>query len=125
MVSILRFHGMNYLRSNVGIMLMYGPFDSQPFDNYRVSSLEVAEGKYSKKKRLNLVLSSPHQSENHCSINDLIDKDTCSMSYIKIDDAIDIILKYGRNSWLCKYDISNAFKYCPITPSQWPTFCVK
>jgi hypothetical protein len=39
--------------------------------------------------------------------------------------AIDIILKYGRNWWLCKYDISNAFKNCPITPSQWPMFCVK
>jgi hypothetical protein len=47
------------------------------------------------------------------------------MSYVKIDDAIDIILKYGRNWWLCKYDISNVFKNCPITPSQWPMFCVK
>jgi hypothetical protein len=114
MVSILRFHGLNYLRSNVGIMFMYGPFDSPPFDNYRVSSLEVAEGKYSKKKRLILDLSSPHQSENHCSINDLIDKDTCSMSYVKIDNATDIILKYGKNSWLCKYDISNALKIVPL-----------
>ena len=93
---------------------MYGPFDSPPFDNYRVSPLGVAEGKYSKKKRLILDLSSPHQSENHCSINDLIDKDTCSMSYVKIDDATDIILKYGKNSWLCKYDISNALKIVPL-----------
>jgi hypothetical protein len=50
---------------------MYGPFDSPSFDNYRISPLGVAEGKYSKKKRLILDLSSPHQSENHCSINDL------------------------------------------------------
>ena len=69
---------------------MYGPFDSPPFDNNRVSPLGVAEGKYSKKKLLILDLSSPHQSEKHCSINDLIDKDTCSMSYVKIDDAIEI-----------------------------------
>ncbi|CAG2196502.1 unnamed protein product [Mytilus edulis] len=47
------------------------------------------------------------------------------MSYVKIDNAIDIILKYGRHSWLCKYDISNAFKNCPILPSQWPLFCIK
>ena len=104
---------------------LYGPFKSPPFSNYRVSPLGVAEGKYSKKKRLILDLSSPHNRDNHYSINDLIDKDTCSMSYVKIDDAIDIILKYGRYSSLCKFDISNAFKICPILPSQWPLFCVK
>ncbi|CAG2198720.1 unnamed protein product [Mytilus edulis] len=104
---------------------MYGPFDTLPFSSYRVSPLGVAEGKYSKKKRLILDLSAPHQSDIHFSINELIDKDTCSMSYVKIDNAIDIILKYGRHSWLCKYDISNAFKNCPILPSQWPLFCIK
>ncbi|CAG2187989.1 unnamed protein product [Mytilus edulis] len=104
---------------------MYGPFETLPFSSYRVSPLGVAEGKYSKKKRLILDLSAPHQSDIHFSINELIDKDTCSMSYVKIDNAIDIILKYGRHSWLCKYDISNAFKNCPILPSQWPLFCIK
>ncbi|CAG2188986.1 unnamed protein product [Mytilus edulis] len=104
---------------------MYRPFETLPFSSYRVSPLGVAEGKYSKKKRLILDLSAPHQSDIHFSINELIDKDTCSMSYVKIDNAIDIILKYGRHSWLCKYDISNAFKNCPILPSQWPLFCIK
>ncbi|CAG2240942.1 unnamed protein product [Mytilus edulis] len=47
------------------------------------------------------------------------------MSYVRIDDAIDVILKFGRNSWLCKFDISDAFKNCPIVPSQWPLFCIK
>ena len=67
---------------------MYGPFDTLPFSSYRVSPLGVAEGKYSKKKRLILDLSAPHQSDIHFSINELIDKDTCSMSYVKIDNAI-------------------------------------
>lgn len=104
---------------------MYGPFNNLPFQNYRVSPIGIAEGKYSNKKRLILDLSSPHNDDEHSSINDLIDKNNCSMSYVKIDDAIDIILRLGRNSWLCKYDISDAFKICPISPSQWPLFCIK
>ena len=104
---------------------LYGPFETPPFDVYRVSPIGVAEGKYSKKKRLFLDLSAPHQSDKHVSINVLIDIDMCSMSYVKIDDAIDIILKYGKGAWLCKFDISNAFKNCPIMPSQWPFFCLK
>ena len=95
---------------------LYSQFETPPFDVYRVSPIGVAEGKYSKKKRLILDLSAPHQSDKHVSINDLIDKDTCSMSYVKIDDAIDIILKYGKGAWLCKLDISNAFTNCPIIP---------
>ncbi|CAG2228931.1 unnamed protein product [Mytilus edulis] len=104
---------------------MYGPFNNLPFQNYRVSPIGIAEGKYSNKKRLILDLSSPHNDDEHSSINDLIDKNNCSMSYVKIDDAIDIILRLGRNSWLCKFDISDAFKICPIFPSQWPFFCIK
>lgn len=104
---------------------LYGPFESPPFDSYRVSPLGVAEGKYSMKKRLILDLSSPHNDDKHKSINDLIDKDNCSMSYVKIDHAIDIILRLGQGSLLCKFDISDAFKICPIAPHQWPLFCVK
>ena len=104
---------------------LYGPFKDPPFQKYRVSPIGIAEGKYSGKKRLILDLSSPHNDDKHLSINDLIDKQDCSMSYVRIDDAIDVILKFGRNSWLCKFDISDAFKNCPIVPSQWPLFCIK
>lgn len=102
----------------------YGPFTVLPFTNYRVSPLGVAEGKYSFKKRLILDLSAPH-NDAAVSVNDLIDKDNCSMSYVKIDDAIKIIKKYGKGSKLCKFDIQNAFKLCPVIPSQWPLFCFK
>ncbi|CAG2204561.1 unnamed protein product [Mytilus edulis] len=97
---------------------LYGPFKDPPFQKYRVSPIGIAEGKYSGKKRLILDLSSPHNDDKHLSINDLIDKQDCSMSYVRIDDAIDVILKFGRNSWLCKFDISDAFKNCPIIPKN-------
>ena len=103
---------------------IYGPFCKPPFEHYRVSPLGVATGKYSQKKRLILDLSSPH-SKDVASINDLIDKEQCSMSYVKIDDAIKIITKYGQGTKLCKFDIQNAFKICPVLPRQWPLFCLK
>ena len=95
-----------------------------PFEHFRVSPLGLAEGKYSKKKRLILDLSAPH-NEDINSVNDLIDKEQCSMQYVKVDDAIKIICKYGKGTKLCKFDIQNAFKICPIKPSQWPLFGLK
>lgn len=85
----------------------------------------MAIGKYSGKKRLIVDLSSTHDDPYNLSINDLIDKDTCSLSYVKIDDAIKAIQRYGRRPLLCKVDIANAFKNLPIRSSQWPYFCVR
>ena len=103
---------------------IYGTFTQPPFDNYRVSPNGMAEGKYSKKKRLILDLSAPH-NDTDLSINDLIDKAQCSMSYVKIDDAIKMIMPLGKGSFLCKFDISDAFKIIPTKPSQWPLYCMK
>ena len=104
---------------------LYGPFSEPPFESYRVSPLGLAVGKYSGKKRLIVDLSSPHDDPLNSSDNDLIDKDSCRLSYVRIDDAIKAIQHYGRNALLCKIDISNAFKIMPIKSNQWPYFCVK
>ena len=104
---------------------LYGPFDTPPFESYRVSPLGLAIGKYSGKKRLIVDLSSPHDNPDHVSINDLIDKDSCSMTYVKIDDAIKSICRHGKGALLTKFDICNAFKNCLIKSCQWPYFCVK
>lgn len=58
-----------------------GPFEEPPFTNYRVSPIGVATGRYSKKPRLIVDLSSPHDSEQN-SINSLINKEECSLSYV-------------------------------------------
>lgn len=104
---------------------LYGPFDQPPFKAYRVSPLGLATGKYSGKKRLIVDLSSPHDDSQHFSVNELIDKDSCSLTYVKIDDAIQSICQYGRGALMCKIDIADAFKQLPIKPSQWPYFCVR
>ena len=103
----------------------YGPFSEAPFENYRVSPIGIATGKYSGKKRLIIDLSSPHNSADHASINDLIDKEQCTLSYVKIDDAIKQICEFGRGAILCKFDIQDAFKHCAIRKDQWHLFLVK
>ena len=78
----------------------YGPFSEAPFKNYRVNPIGRAVGKYSGKKRLIIDMSSPHNSKNHSSINNLIDKDKCSLSYVRIDEAISKICELGKGAIL-------------------------
>lgn len=101
-----------------------GPYPSPPFENYRVSPLGIATHKYSGKKRLIFDLSSPHNNAEP-SINELINKDLCTLSYVRIDDAIEKIQDYGVGSILCKTDMTDAFKQIPIVPSQYHLFCFK
>lgn len=103
-----------------------GPFPAPPFPRYRVSPIGVSFHKYSNKPRLIVDLSAPHsEDKQEPSINSLIDKEKCSLSYVTIDDAIKNIHKLGKGTTMCKIDISDAFKLIPILPSQWHLFCVK
>ena len=54
---------------------LVGPFEEIPFPLYRLNPVGIAEGKYSKKKRLIVDLSAPHNDDSHVSLNELIDKD--------------------------------------------------
>ncbi|CAG2208382.1 unnamed protein product [Mytilus edulis] len=54
---------------------LFGPFDNIPYKHFRINPIEVAEGKYSKKKRLIVDLSAPHDDELNPSLNELIDTD--------------------------------------------------
>ena len=110
----------NLVQSELRKGFLIGPFETIPWQNYRINPIGIAEGKYSKKKRLIVDLSAPHNdSENH-SLNDLINKEEFSLQYVTLDNAIQIIKQKGQGSWLCKVDISDAFKLIPIHQSLWP-----
>ena len=53
-----------------------------------MSPLGLAEGTYSGKMRLIVDLSAPHNNDEHSSLNQLINKEDYSLSYVKLDDAI-------------------------------------
>ena len=57
-----------------------GPYDVMPYPIYRVNPIGVAEGKYSKKIRLTVDLSAPHDNPDNVSLNDLIDKQEYSVT---------------------------------------------
>ena len=102
-----------------------GPYASPPFPTYRVSPIGIAIGKYSGKKRLIVDLSAPHDNQIHQSLNELVDKEEFSLSYVKLDTAIKIIQEKGLGSWLCKVDIKDAFKLLPIKENLWPYYGIK
>ncbi|XP_062592347.1 uncharacterized protein LOC134253776 [Saccostrea cucullata] len=104
---------------------LQGPFVEPPFPHYRVSPIGVSFKKYSNKARLTVDLSAPHSDPSDPSINSLIDKEKCSLTYVTTDDAVNIIQKLGPGTTMCKTDISDAFKLIPISPSQWHLFCLK
>lgn len=118
------------LEKEISNKFIEGPFEIPPFDKFRVSPIGIAERKYSGKKRLIVDLSSPHDTGSSnvptcSSINSLIDKEMCSLTYVKIDDAISHIKDQGRGAILCKTDICNAFKLLPIRPDQMPFFMIQ
>ena len=113
------------IQSELNKGFISGPDEKLPFSIYRVNPLGIAESKYSGKKRLILDLSAPHNDVNHASLNDLIQKEEFSLNYVTTDHAIALINKHGTGSWLCKTDISDAFKLLPIQPSLWPFHAVK
>jgi len=96
-----------------------GPYVEAPFDVYRINPIGVVQHKYNLKKRLIVDMSAPHDNAMYPSVNDLIDKNEFSLTYVKIDDAINIIKELGQGSWLCKVDVKSAFKNLPIHPSLW------
>ena len=63
------------------------------------------------KWRLIMDLSSPQGM----SVNDGIDKDTCSLTYVTIDEIVKCMLRLGRGAQLAKIDIKQAYRNLPGT----------
>ena len=98
---------------------MLGPFKDSPFGIFRVSPIDTAEGKSSKKKRLIVDLSAPYERSSVISINDLIGKETNSLTYVTIDNGIGLIKSAGVGALMCK------FKLVPLKPQTWSLFGIK
>ena len=75
------------IHSEVSKGYSLGPYVRPPFETYRISPIGIAEEKYSKKKRLIVDLSAPYDKSDVFSVNELINKKECSMSYVTIDEC--------------------------------------
>jgi len=66
--------------------------------------------------RLILDLSSP---QGH-SVNDGINRDWCSLSYVKVEDAAREISRLGTGAILAKVDVKSAYRIIPVHPDDRP-----
>ena len=95
-----------------------GPYDTIPYSQYRINPVRIAVGKYSGKKRLIVDMSAPHDNDTHPSLNELINKEESSLSYVTIDDAIKIIKKLRKGALMSKVDLMDAFKNLNVVASM-------
>ena len=92
-----------------------GPFDTPPFSQFRISPLGVVPKKTPGAYRLIHHLSYPTGG----SVNDGIAFAHSTVSYARIDDAIQLIKQAGVGCFLAKTDIQNAFRIIPIRPDDY------
>ena len=51
-------------------------------------------------------------------MNDGINSESCSLSYIKVDDAVRAIVSIGEGAMLAKVDIKSAYRIIPVHPED-------
>ena len=103
-----------YIRKECEAGRLLGPLDPQLFPEVQVSRFGVIPKSDPGKWRLILDLSSPEGS----SVNDGIDPERCSLSYMKVDDAARAIERMGRGVKMAKVDIKSAYRMIPIHPED-------
>ena len=99
---------------------LIGPISPSRYPHLHVSSLGVIPKKHSSKWRLIVDLSHPEGR----SVNDGIDRACCSLSYMKVDELVQQILRLGRGCQLAKIDIESAFRIVPVHPHDRHLLCV-
>jgi hypothetical protein len=94
-----------------------GPFLSPPFLNFQIYPIGVVPKKHSSDWRTIFHLSHPKSAGT--SVNAHISKENYSLQYVKIDDAINLIIQLGKGSFMAKTDICSAFRNVPVRPNDW------
>ena len=95
---------------------LLGPLDPQMFTEVQVSRFGVIPKSEPGSWRLILDLSSPEGR----SVNDGINPESCSLSYITVDDAVRAIVSTGEGAMLAKVDIKSAYRIIPVHPEDRP-----
>ena len=103
-----------YISAECEARRLLGPLDRSKFPQVHVSPFGVIPKSEPGKWRLILDLSSPSNN----SVNDGIDKELCSLSYISIDDIAARVMHKGRGALMAKFDLREAYRQIPIHPDD-------
>ena len=107
---------LDYLQQEVLLDRIVVVFPSQApsikchISPFRVISKRSKPGKW----RLIVHLSSP----SNASVNDGIDRDMCSISYISVNQIVDEILQLGQGALMAKVDIEQMICMVPVHPED-------
>jgi len=104
-----------YLANEVALGRVAGPFAHPPIPQLHISSFGVIpKNGQPGKWRLIVDLSSPAGS----SVNDGIDVDSFSLQYIRVDDIVKMVSKFGFGALIAKFDVLAAYRNVAIHPSD-------
>jgi len=104
-----------YLANDVRLARVAGSFDVPPVQDLHISSFGVIPKKGQLGKwRLFVDLSSPL---GH-SVNDGINPESWHLQYIKMDDFMRMVSKFGLGALMAKFDIESAYQNIAIHPSD-------
>ena len=91
------------------------PFYSPHFPNLQISSFGVIPKKGQPGKwRMIMDLSSPASA----SVNNGISSEEFSMHYIKVDEIIRMVSKYGPGTLMAKFDVETAYHSIAVHPDD-------
>ena len=102
------------LRKECAAGRLGGPFPHPPLQNFRSSGIGLVPKKGGGWRMIHH-LSAPAGS----SINDFIDPEAYTLSYVTVDKAAAILTSLGPGTLMAKMDLRSAFRQCPVHPSDW------
>ena len=102
------------LQKEVDVGRIRGPFTIRPLPSLRYSGLGIVPKKENKWWMI-LHLSVPFGS----SINDFISKESFSLHYSSMDDAVRFLVSLGPGARMAKDDHKSAFCMVPVHPQDW------
>ena len=103
------------LQKEIALGRVAGPYPDAPLPDFQCHPVGVVPKRHSSEWRTIYHLSYP-QGHN---INDYIPKDSFSLTYVRVDDAIHILKTLGKGAFMAKTDLKSAFRLIPIHPEDW------
>ena len=100
----------DYLSSEVAKGRMLGPFPVSSIPDIQINRIGVIPKKTPGKWRLITDLSFPHGK----SVNDGINPDTTTLTYMRVDDVAHQVTMLGKGASMAKVDIEEAYRLIPI-----------